>query len=120
MFRDGFLTEGSSSNVWVVKDGVLHAPPKDEKILEGIRYGLIGEIAARLALAFKIAPITKAMVESADEIMLSSATKEVLPVTKLDDKPVGPGTPGPVYHKLYAAYQDAKDASIKAANAAPA
>ena len=119
MFRDGFLTEGSSSNVWVVKDGVLHAPPKDEKILEGIRYGLIGEIAARLALPFKIAPIDRTMVESADEIMLSSATKEVLPVTTLDEKPVGRGAPGPVYHKLYAAYQDAKEASRKAAHVAP-
>jgi D-alanine transaminase len=119
MFRDGFLTEGSSSNVWVVKDGMLHAPPKDEKILEGIRYGLIGEIAARLALPFKIAPIDRAMVESADEIMLSSATKEVLPVTKLDDKLVGRGVPGPVYLQLYAAYQDAKEASLKAAQAAP-
>jgi D-alanine transaminase len=119
MFRDGFLTEGSSSNVWVMKDGVLHAPPKDEKILEGIRYGLIGEIAARLALPFKIAPIEKSVVESADEIMLSSATKEVLPVTKLDGKPVGDGAPGPVYQKLYAAYQDAKNASVRAANATP-
>ena len=119
MFRDGFLTEGSSSNVWIVKDGVLHAPPKDEKILEGIRYGLIGEIAARLALPFKIAPIERAMVDSADEIMLSSATKEVLPVTKLDGKPVGSGAPGPVYHKLYAAYQEAKQTSIKAADAQP-
>jgi D-alanine transaminase len=116
MFRDGYLTEGSSSNVWVVKDGILHAPPKDEKILEGIRYGLIAEIAARIALPFKITPITKAEVEGADELLLSSATKEVLPVTRLDGKPVGDGKPGPIYSKLFAAYQDAKAASLRHAH----
>ena len=117
MFRDGYLTEGSASNVWVVKDGILHAPPKDEKILEGIRYGLIAEIAARIALPFKITPIARSEVEAADELLLSSATKEVLPVTKIDGKPVGDGQPGPVYGKIFAAYQDAKAASFKAANA---
>jgi D-alanine transaminase len=115
MFRDGFLTEGSSSNVWVVKNGVLYAPPKDEKILEGIRYGLIGEIAARLSIPFEIVRIDRAMVESADELMLSSATKEVIALTVLDGKPVGDGKPGPIYQKLYAGYQDAKATSYKAA-----
>jgi D-alanine transaminase len=117
MFRDGYLTEASSSNVWVVKQGILYAPPKDQKILEGIRYGLIAEIAARIALPFKITPITRAEVETADEVMLSSATKEVLPVTSMDGKPVGIGKPGPVYTKIFEAYQDAKAASLKAAEA---
>ena len=108
MFRDGLLTEASSSNVWVVKDGALSAPPKDNRILEGIRYGLIGELAAANGVRFAARPITEAEVRAADELILSSATKEVVPVTRLDGKPVGDGTVGPVYRALYGWYQDAK------------
>jgi D-alanine transaminase len=108
MFRDGFLTEGSSSNVWVVKAGVLRAPPKDNRILEGIRYGLIAELAEKNGMRFEIGPIAEAEVRSADEVILSSATKEVLPVVRLDDVAVGDGTVGPWFGRLYAWYQDAK------------
>jgi D-alanine transaminase len=111
MFRDGVLTEGSSSNVWVVKDGVLHAPPKDNRILEGIRYGLISELAEAHGVRFVVGPISEAEVRAADELLLSSATKEVVAITSLDGAPVGDGRVGPVYRKLYAAYQDAKAAA---------
>jgi D-alanine transaminase len=114
MFRDGFLTEASSSNVWVVKGGTLYAPPKDEKILEGIRYGLIAELAQRIGIALSVRKIAREEVESADELMLSSATKEILPVTIIDKKKVGDGKPGPVYRKLFAAYQEAKAESFAA------
>jgi len=114
MFRDGFLTEASSSNVWVVKHGTLFAPPKDERILEGIRYGMIAELAARHGIPFEVRPIARIEVENADELMLSSATKEVLPITVLDGHVVGSGAPGPVYHRLYAAYQEAKAESFAA------
>ncbi len=77
MLRDGFLTEGSSSNVWVVTNGVLRAPPKDNRILEGIRYGLIAEMAEAHGVPFEVGPIAEADLRSADELMLSSATKEV-------------------------------------------
>jgi D-alanine transaminase len=81
-------------------------------VLEGIRYGLIEEICAAAGIAFELRRITRAEVLDADEILLSSATKEVLPVTMLDGQPVGhgaqAGAPGPVYAKLYAAYQQAK------------
>ncbi|MFQ1063108.1 D-amino acid aminotransferase [Bordetella trematum] len=110
-FRDGFLTEGSSSNVWVVRDGKLLAPPKNHLILEGIRYGLMTELAQAAGVAFESRPIARAEVESADEIMITSATKEVLPVTRLDGKPVGDGRPGPVYRKLRAGY-DARIAAL--------
>lgn len=109
-FRDGFLTEASSSNVWVVKDGKLAAPPKDNLILEGIRYGLIEELCAARDIAFAPRRITRAEVVDADEVLLSSATKEILPVVTIDGKPVGNGKPGPVFGKLYDAYQDAKRA----------
>ncbi|MGN6388463.1 MAG: D-amino acid aminotransferase [Burkholderiaceae bacterium] len=107
-FRDGWLTEASASNVWIVKDGVLAGPPKDNLILEGIRYGLIEELCASLGIPLQARRIARDEVFAADEVLLSSATKEVLPVTSIDGRKVGDGRPGPVYQRLYAAYQDAK------------
>ncbi|MEC5215323.1 D-alanine transaminase [Actimicrobium sp. GrIS 1.19] len=109
-FRDGFLTEASASNVWVVKDGKLMGPPKDNLILEGIRYGLIEELCAALAIPLSARRITRDEVFAADEVLLSSATKEVLPVVSIDGQAIGNGKPGPIYAALYAAYQDAKAA----------
>ncbi len=108
MFRGEHLSEASSSNVWVVKDGKVMGPPKDRLVLEGIRYGLIEEMCRALGLGFELRRITRAEVLAADELLLSSATKEVLPVTLLDGQPVGNGKPGPIYASLYAAYQQAK------------
>lgn len=109
-FRDGFLTEGSSSNVWLVKDGKLMAPPKSKLILEGIRYGLIEELCAAGDIQFEARQITRDEVFNADEVMVSSASKEVLAVVSIDGKQVGDGKPGPVFRKLHAAYQAAKRA----------
>jgi D-alanine transaminase len=108
MFRDGCLTEGSSSNVWVVRNGTVFGAPRDHLILEGIRVGLLEELCARAGIDFETRRVLREEVLAADELMITSATKEVLPVTRLDDRPVGDGRPGPVYHRLYAAYQDAK------------
>jgi D-alanine transaminase len=108
MFRDGLLTEGSSSNIWVVRAGKVLAAPRDRRILEGIRYGLMEELCASCGLPFEARPIHRLEVEQADELMLSSATKEVLPITRLDGRPVGDGQPGPVFRALHAAYQRAK------------
>ncbi|CAM4277658.1 D-amino acid aminotransferase [Bordetella tumbae] len=110
-FRDGFLTEGSSSNFWVVSAGKLLAPPKDNLILEGIRYGFMAELAEETGVPFEARRITQDEVVSADEILVTSATKEVLPVLQLDGKPVGNGRSGPVYAKLRAAY-DARIAAL--------
>ncbi|OLL33439.1 D-amino acid aminotransferase [Burkholderia sp. SRS-W-2-2016] len=112
-FRDGWLTEGSSSNVWIVKDGVVAAPPRSNRILEGIRYGLIEELTAQCGIRFEAREITEAEVRAADEIIVSSATKEVLPVTRLDAAPVGAGKPGAVFAALYEAYQRAKAAEAE-------
>ncbi|WP_179401123.1 D-amino acid aminotransferase [Burkholderia guangdongensis] len=106
--RDDCLTEGSSSNVWVVKHGELLAPPRSNRILEGIRYGLLEALADECGIPFVAREINEAELRSADEIMITSATKEVLPVTRLDDLPVNGGTPGPVFAALYDAYQRAK------------
>ncbi len=108
MFRRGYLSEAASSNVWLVKDGALIGVPKDNLVLEGIRFGLMEEICKAQGIAFSLRRITRQEVLAADELLLSSATKEVLPITLLDGKPVGSGMPGPVYQRLYAGYQDAK------------
>lgn len=109
-FRDGWLTEGSSSNVWVVKNGVIMGPPKDHLILEGIRYGLLQELCEQHGIPFESRKITQEEVFAADELMISSATKEILPVVRLDAQTIGNGAPGPIYQQLYAAYQAAKHA----------
>lgn len=110
-FRDGCLTEGSSSNIWVVSQGKLLAPPKNNLILEGIRYGLLGELAAEAGIPFEARRITRQEVKNADELLVTSATKEVLPILSLDGKPVGSGKPGPVYAQLRAGY-DARIAAL--------
>ena len=112
MFRDGFLTEAAASNVWVVHEGAVLGPPKSDHVLEGIRYELIRELCDEVGIAYNLRPINEADVFAADEIFLSSATKEVLPVTSLDGQPVGHGAlrgkPGPVYARLHEAYERAK------------
>jgi D-alanine transaminase len=112
MFRDGFLTEASASNVWIVHEGALLGPPKSEHVLEGIRVELLRELCEECGVAYNLRPLSEADVRAADEVILSSATKEVLPVTRLDGEAVGHGArrgkPGPVYGRLYEAYQQAK------------
>lgn len=112
MFRGDYLSEAATSNVWVVKDGTLMGPPPDTLVLEGVRYGLLEEICRAQGIPFVLRPIHKAEVLNADELLLSSATKEVLAITTLDGQAVGhglgKGVPGPMYHALYEGYQRAK------------
>lgn len=113
MFRDGFLSEAAASNVWVVKRGTVMGSPRDHLVLEGIRYGLIEELCRAADIGFELRRIPRDEVSDADELLLSSATKEVLAVTRLDDQPIGIGVPGPIYTRLYAGYQQAKTASSR-------
>lgn len=108
MFRGDALSEASSSNVWVVKAGRVAGPVPDQLVLKGIRYGLLERLCREADIPFELRPVTREEVFAADEVMLSSATKEVLPVTVLDGRPVGNGRPGPIYSSLYAGYQRAK------------
>lgn len=117
LFRDGahggpWLTEAAACNVWVVHEGALLGPPKSEHVLEGIRVDLLHELCEEEGIAYNLRPLSEADVRAADEVLLSSATKEVLPVTKIDGEAVGHGAlrgkPGPVYARLYEAYQRAK------------
>jgi D-alanine transaminase len=110
MFRDGFLSEAAASNMWVVQGGKLLGPPKDNLVLEGIRYGLFETLCREAGIPFELRRISREEVFAADELLVSSATKEVLPVTLLDGKPIGTGRPGPIYQALYTGYQRAKQA----------
>jgi len=121
MFRDGahggpWLTEAAACNVWIVHEGALLGPPKSDHVLEGIRYDLLRELCDDVGIAYNLRPLSEADVRSADEVLLSSATKEILAVTKIDGEAVGHGAlrgrPGPVYARLYEAYQRAKAAQL--------
>ena len=106
-----WLTEGASSNVWIVQEGALLGPPPDEHLLEGIRFELLRELCEETAIAFNLRPISETDVRAADEVLLSSASKEIIAVTRLDGDEVGHGAlrgrPGPVYARLHEAYQRA-------------
>ena len=119
LIRDGMLTEASASNVFVVKDGVVAAPPRDNLILLGITYELVARLAAEGTLRLEIRPVSEAELRAADEIWLSSSTKEVLAVTTLDGKPVANGKPGPVFRRMHALYQEYK-AKLRKASAVAA
>jgi D-alanine transaminase len=109
MLRDGYLTEGAASNIFVVKNGVLLAPPKDHRMLSGITYDVVLELAARHGMAHEVREISEAELRSADELWMTSSTKEVLPITVLDGKPVGNGKPGPAARQMYAWYCSFRD-----------
>ena len=108
MFRDGHLTEASASNVLIVRDGVVIAPPKDNLILPGITYDATFEIAHGAGVPLEVRAVTHAEAMGADEMWLSSSTKEVLAVTTIDGRPLHGGEPGPVFRRVHAAFQKAK------------
>jgi D-alanine transaminase len=108
LIRDGMLTEGSASSVFVVLDGVLLAPPQSHLVLPGITYDVVLELAQLHNLPHRVRPISAAELRGAEEIWITSSTKEVLAVTRLDGMPVGAGWPGPLYRRMQAAYQTFK------------
>jgi D-alanine transaminase len=108
MHRDGWVTEGAVSNVFVVAAGALLTPPKSHLLLSGITRELALTLARAHGLEFLERPVTLATLHTADEIWLSSSTREVLPVTRLDGQPVGDGRPGPLWRRMDAIYQDYK------------
>lgn len=108
LLRDGFLSEGSASNIFIAANGLLLAPPKSHLMLPGITYDVVLELARAQGIAHEVRPINEAELRGAAEVWLTSSTKEVLAVTALDGQPVGDGRPGPVFRRMYAAYQDYK------------
>ncbi|HTQ76117.1 MAG TPA: D-amino acid aminotransferase [Burkholderiales bacterium] len=114
LVRDGELTEASASNVFVVKNGTVLAPPKSRLILPGITYDVVLEILRANAIPHEVRPVKEGELRSADEVWVTSSSREVLPITTLDGKPVGPGRPGPVGLKVYALYQQYKAQVMRA------
>ena len=108
MFRDGFLTEASASNVLVVVGGTIVVPPKDNLILPGITYDAAVEFAGEAGVPVVTRPVPKAEALAADEMWLTSSTKEVLAVTTVDGKPFAGGRPGPVFRKVWDVFQKRK------------
>ena len=118
LLREGFLTEGSASNIFLVKNGVIITPPKSNFILPGITYDVVVELARANRMPLEVRQVSEAEVRDADELWLTSSTKEVLPISSLDGKPVGHGAnagkPGPVGARMYQLYQDYKRTVMRA------
>jgi D-alanine transaminase len=106
MLEDGELTEGSSTTVHVVKDGVIHTPPNGHHILPGTTRDVVTELAARLNVRVESIRVSEAELRAADEIWLAFSTRGVLPVTMLDGVAVGTGKPGPLFKRMSAAFDD--------------
>ena len=108
MFRDGYLTESTASNIAVVKDGVILCPPLDNLVLGGITYTLMMDLARNAGMPLEVRRVKRGEVHAADEIWIMSSTKEVVPIVTLDDKPVGhaaaAGKPGPQFKKMRALF----------------
>jgi D-alanine transaminase len=115
MFRNGYLTEASASNVLIVQAGTIIAPPKDNLILPGITYDAALELAREGGLPLEIRPVTRDEALAADEMWLSSSTKEVLAVTTLDGKAFAGGKPGAVYRRMHRLFQASKPKARSAA-----
>ena len=105
LLRDGQLTDASASSVHVVIGGELRTPPNSWKLLPGTTRGVIEEVAQKAGVQWRSVAVSESELRGAQEILLGAATREVQPVTTLDGKPVGTGKPGPVWRKLYDAYQ---------------
>lgn len=109
LIRDGNMTEGAASNIFIVSDGVIKTPPKDNKLLPGITRDLVVELAKSHNMPIEETTISEKEFLAADEIWLTSSTKEILPITKINDQQVANGKPGAVWRDMYSKYQDYKE-----------
>ena len=108
LLREGFLTEGSASNIFVVKNGVLLAPPPSNLMLTGVTYDLVLELAVAHGIPHEVRAITEAEVRNADELWMTSSTREIMAIVKLDGVAVGAGVPGPLAQQMDTLYQTFK------------
>jgi len=117
LVRDGYLKEGAASNIFVVKNGVLLAPPKTHLMLPGITYDVILELADTHGQQLEVREISETELRAADEVWMTSSTKEVLAITTLDGQPVGngelAGKPGPLGERMWQWYQDFKNTVMR-------
>ncbi|MCW8959108.1 MAG: D-amino acid aminotransferase [Gammaproteobacteria bacterium] len=110
MLRDGFVTEGAASNVFIVNNGVVLTPPKSNLLLPGVTRDLVVELCQQNGLPCVEGAISEMQLKEADEIWLTSSSREIIPVTRLDGLPVGDGRPGRGWQQLIALYQQYKQA----------
>jgi len=108
LIRDGLATEGAASNLFIVSDGMLITPPTGPFLLPGITRDLILELAEANKITCCEKNISCDELQNANEIWLTSSTKEILPVTRLDDAPVANGQPGPLFQHMLGLYQNYK------------
>lgn len=108
LLKDGQVTEGAASNVFVVAAGVLSTPPKSPKILAGITRDVTLELAEAAAIEAHEGEIPEAALRSADEIWVTSSTMEITPVARLDGRPLAGGAPGPVWRRVYQRFRALK------------
>jgi len=108
LVKKGFVTEGSASNFFIVEQGKLITPAKSAQLLPGVTRDLVLELAAQHGLPHVEAPVSLAQLQNAEEIWLTSSTREVVPVTELDGQPVGDGRPGSIWKAMRQHYQDFK------------
>jgi D-alanine transaminase len=114
LVRDGELTEASASNVFIVRNGTVLAPPKSQLILPGITYDVVLEILRADAIAHEVRAVAESELRQAGEIWVTSSSREVLAITTLDGKPVGNGKPGPLFARVHALYQQFKATVMRA------
>ncbi len=109
LIRAGHATEGAASNLFIVGDGLLTTPPKGPQLLPGITRDLVLELAQAHGIGCRETPVTTEALHAAAEIWLTSSTREILPVTRLDGQAVGTGRPGPVWTRMHGLYQEYKE-----------
>lgn len=119
LLRDGILTEGAASNIFVVKNGVVLAPPKNHLMLPGITYDVVLELAAAHSIPYQVRAVSESEVRTAQELWMTSSGKEILAITTLDNQPVGDGKPGKVFWRMHELYQNYKSTVMRQSEAQP-
>lgn len=118
LLREGFLTEGAASNIFISKNNVLLTPPKSHLMLPGITYDVVLELAQAHAIRYEVRAISEEELRTADEVLLTSSTKEIMPIVSLDGKLIGDGKPGLMFKQLNQFYQQYKAVTMRGSNAA--
>lgn len=110
LLRDGYMTEGAASNIFIVEGGVLITPPKGTFILPGITRDLILELAKSNGIPTREEPIAADRLFTAAEVWMTSSTREILPLVEIDGRAIADGRPGPLARRMHTLYQEYKDA----------
>lgn len=113
LIREGFMTEGAASNIFVVRSNSLIAPPKNHLMLPGITYDIVLELAAANGIPYEVRKVSEYEIRNSQELLLTSSTKEIMPITRLDGKAVGDGAPGSMFKRLYQLYQTYKNTVMR-------